>query len=124
MVGLDAEVNQDLDEEWQNISIEGTFGGVTIRDMAIAVGMENEYRLHFAPASSATHGEWSLLDRYVLERCQNPLHGGHRIPLATLPAPLGSQLMDAMLGVVAGLVTDYTAAVGGGLLAGGDPKAA
>lgn len=104
---LDAEVNQDVGEEWQNISIQSTFGGVSARDMAIDVGMEQEYRLLFAPASSATHGEWYSLDRYVLQRCHNVLHGGHRIPRSALSTPIGPQLIDSCLSIIGDLVSAY-----------------
>jgi hypothetical protein len=108
---LDAEVNQDVGEEWQNISIESTFSGVSARDMAGEVGMEREYRLVFAPASSATHGEWSSLDRYVLVRCQNPLHGGHRIPRSSLATPIGASFVQTMLDMASDLVSDYMKAI-------------
>lgn len=112
---LDAEVNREVSEEWQNVSIETTFSAVSARAMAIEVGMEREYRLQFTPASSATHGEWSSLDRYVLERCQNPLHGGHRIPLRTLSTPIGAQLVDTILDLTEDLVLDYIAGVRKGM---------
>jgi hypothetical protein len=108
---LDAEVNSETLEEFQDISVEATFSGVSARDMAKEVGMDREYRLQFAPASSATHGEWSTLDRYVLERCQNPLHGGHRMPRQSLLTPVGSQLMDTIVDVATDLVEAYKVAV-------------
>ena len=73
-------VEQDIDEDFQNINLGGNFAGIDTRKMAAAVGMESEYKLAFAPASSGTHGEWGHLDRYVLVRCVNPTHGFHRIP--------------------------------------------
>ncbi|MFN2524871.1 MAG: DUF5677 domain-containing protein [Actinomycetota bacterium] len=79
---LSSEVNQDIWEEFQDIDLGGTFTGIDARKMAQAVGMEREYQLLFAPASSTTHGEWSALDRYVLRRCLNPLHAWHRVPRA------------------------------------------
>lgn len=117
---LDAEVNREVGEEWQNISIEAAFSGVSARDMAMEVGMEREYRLQFAPASSATHGEWSSLDRYVLERCRNPLHGGHRVPSRALSTPIGAQVMDTILDLAEELVSDYAAAVRHGILGESD----
>lgn len=108
---LDAEVNQEIGEEWQNISVESTFSSKSARDMAKDVGMEQEYKLLFAPASSATHGEWSSLDRTVLVRCQNPLHRRHRIPRETLTTPIGSEFMDTIHALVEELVLDYQAAI-------------
>lgn len=108
---LDAEVNSEVLEEFQDISIESTFSGVNARDMAIEVGMDREYRLQFAPASSATHGEWSTLDRYVLHRCRNPLHRGHRIPRQSLSTSIGAQLMETVLALAHDLVDDYISAI-------------
>jgi hypothetical protein len=62
---LEALVNQDLWEEFQDISVEGNFAGVDTRRMAEQVGMVTEYRLVFAPASANVHGEWAALDQYA-----------------------------------------------------------
>jgi hypothetical protein len=75
---LDLLVNQDIWEEFQDINL-GSFGSITTLNMARTVGMESDYKLHFAPASSRVHGDWSLLDLFVLTRCVNLLHRGHRI---------------------------------------------
>lgn len=75
---LDLLVNQDIWEEFQDINL-GSFGSTTTLSMARAVGMESDYKLYFAPASSRVHGDWSMLDLFVLTRCVNPLHRGHRI---------------------------------------------
>jgi hypothetical protein len=109
---LDAEVNQDLWEEFQDVDLGGTFSGVDARKMASAVGMEQEYRFLFAPASSATHGEWSALDRYVLRRCMNPLHAWHRVPRRDFRVSIGPDLMEAALGLVEDLVKAYLVAMG------------
>jgi hypothetical protein len=111
---LDSEVNQDVGEEWQNISIQSNFAGMNTREMAIEVGMEREYRLVFAPASSAAHGEWYSIDRYVLQRCRNLLHGGHRMPRATLTMPIGPQLIESSLSLAEDLVAAYTSAMRSG----------
>lgn len=108
---LEAEVNQDLWEEWQEISLEGTFSGKNLRVMAVAVGMQNEHRFLFAPASAATHGEWTVLDRYALVRCQNPLHRWHRIPRKDLSVTLGTELIQIAIGVAEDLLVEYERAV-------------
>lgn len=91
---LDDEVNEDVMEEFQDISIEGTFAGMDLRKMAQAAGVEWPYKLSFAPMSSVTHSEWPILARYSLRRCANPLHRFHRLPRPDLsPAlmPVGGQ---------------------------------
>lgn len=77
---LDAEVNEEVMEEFQDISIEGTFAGVDLRKMAQQAGADWVYKLSYAPMSSVTHSEWPILARYAMRRCVNPLHRFHRIP--------------------------------------------
>jgi hypothetical protein len=73
-------LNRDRNEEFQDISLAGTFiEGVSLEKMAIAVGMGDIYS-SLGPASSALHGDWSALDDLYLDRCLHPLHGAHAIP--------------------------------------------
>ena len=100
------EVNAEVTEELQDISLEATFSGKDLRKMALAAGVEDLYRLALAPMSSITHSEWPALARYALEYCRNPLHRLHRVPRQSL-APsvrptagrtavfLAEQLLDA-----------------------------
>jgi hypothetical protein len=85
---LDDEVNEDVMEEFQDISIEGNFAGIDLRKMARDAGAEWPYRLSFAPMSSVTHSEWPILARYALRRCMNPLHRFHRLPRPDLSPAL------------------------------------
>ena len=58
---LDGEVNREIGEEWQNISIEATFSGVSARDMAIEVGMDgntDSSSLRPAPRPTASGRAW------------------------------------------------------------------
>jgi hypothetical protein len=109
---LDVLVNQDIWEEFQDISIEGNFAGIDTRKMADQVGLLSEYRLLFAPASSNVHGEWAALDQYVLAVCQNPLHRRHRIPRSDLGIRLGPELVESALSIANQLVNDYSHAFG------------
>lgn len=107
---LNALVNQDIWEEFQDISIEGNFAGIDTRKMAEQVGLLSDYRLLFAPASASVHGEWGALDQYILTVCQNPLHRHHRIPRADLHIHLGPELVDSALLIAHQLVEDYARA--------------
>lgn len=78
--------------------------------MAAEVGLEREYRLLFAPASSNVHGEWSVIDEYALERCRNPLHMRHRIARHDVGGPIGSMVVETVMGFVTLLVDEYAAA--------------
>jgi Family of unknown function (DUF5677) len=63
---MEALLNRDRWEEFQDISIEGNFASTDVRKMAEATDLLTEYRLLFAPMSANVHGEWTALDQYVL----------------------------------------------------------
>jgi hypothetical protein len=108
---LDTEVNADTSEEFQEISVDKTFSSITIRQMAIDVGLKREYDFAYAPASGEAHGDWIALDRSALVRCRNPLHMWHRIPNTDYGVVLRTSLMDMALEMTARLLEDYGAAV-------------
>lgn len=86
-------MNQDGFEEYQEIDLGGTFSGIDALKMAIEGGMETEDTFIFAPTSSAMHREWTTLDRFALERCQNPLHRWHRVPRRDLSVVIGPEII-------------------------------
>jgi hypothetical protein len=108
---LDAEVNADTWEEFQEISVDKTFSSVTIRQMAIDVGLKREYDFAYAPASGEAHGDWIALDRSALVRCRNPLHMWHRIPNTDYGVVLQTSLIGMAVQMAASLLEDYSAAV-------------
>lgn len=108
---LDAEVNSEINEEFQNIDTRSTFSGKTMRDMAFRIGMEREYRLYFAPGSAATHGEWPILDRYSLSRCPNPLHGGHRRPHDSEWIAVNPESVSSMMEILDRILETYRSAM-------------
>lgn len=109
---LTAEVNQDIWEEWQEISIEKTFSGVSTRAMAIKVGLKDDYDFAFAPASGTAHGDWVALDRLSLTRCANPLHRWHRIGRSSMRQVLDPELLDRVLDYIDDVVGIYERALG------------
>ena len=108
---LDQLVNQDIDEEFQNIDLGGSFSGIDTRKMAYEVGLEADYRLGFAPSSSDAHGEWGHLDRYVLTRCVNPTHRWHRVPRESLAPSFNPEVADSMLGLTERIVERFVEAM-------------
>jgi hypothetical protein len=76
---LEREVNAEILEEFQSISLGGTFSGKSIRDMAEEGELRPVYTLSYQPLSSEAHGEWGSLTRHDLRFCTNPLHRFHRI---------------------------------------------
>lgn len=105
---LDDRVNQDLMEEFQSIDLSGSFSGFDMRRMAAEVGMEREYRLLFAPASSSVHSDWSSIDEYAFQICRNPLHRGHRVVVRDPDVTVGPSLIETILVVARDLLDDYT----------------
>jgi Family of unknown function (DUF5677) len=110
---LTAEVNQDIWEEWQEISIDKTFSGVNARAMAVTVGLKIDYDLAFAPASGSAHGDWVALDREALTRCMNPLHRWHRINRTSMRRVITPELLDQTLNFVDDIVDVYERAISG-----------
>lgn len=108
---LDHLLNRDTWEEMQDVSLDGNFAGIDTRRMALSVGMEDEYRLLFAPMSSDVHGEWASLDRYSLVRCETVLHRRHRIPNPDRRPTPRPDLVGVALDHLQQLVDDYEAAV-------------
>jgi hypothetical protein len=76
---LEDEVSSELLEEFIDIDLGGTFGGVNVRQMAEEAGLKPYYNLAYQPYSSDAHGDWVSLKRVDLVHCRNPLHRYHRI---------------------------------------------
>ncbi|MFE1295494.1 DUF5677 domain-containing protein [Streptomyces sp. NPDC058731] len=99
---LDSRLGGASAEMFMEVSVHPSFAGgsVNTRSMAEEVGMQDLYSRLFQPLSASVHGEWSALDNYVVDRCLNPLHRFHRIPVQYLTPILGS---DTLAGAIAGL---------------------
>ena len=104
---LESQVNDEVNEEFQDIDLGSSFSGTSAHKMASEAGLGTEYQLHFAPASAIAHGEWSTLSRYSLVRCMNPLHRWHRIPGPLHDASFDSGLALMTLGYVERLIDLY-----------------
>jgi Family of unknown function (DUF5677) len=114
---LEREVNAEVLEEFQRISLAATFSGRSIREMAEEAELKPVYTLTYQPLSSEAHGDWGSLRRHDLRFCTNPLHGFHRIgrfELSEVPGSLALVHMafdlarDAVVDVFAhyGIATD------------------
>ncbi len=80
--------------------------------MADQVGLLEDYRLIFSPASAAVHGEWGPISQHTLTRCRNPLHRGHRIPQASGGKEMDSFNVNFALKLLSNLIDDYHIALG------------
>ena len=77
---LKADTGGEWGEAFQEVSIDSTFSGVSVRQMAEEVGLLDEYRHVYQPASGISHGEWWAVEDYAMQRCANPLHFFHMVP--------------------------------------------
>jgi hypothetical protein len=74
---LEARVNRETLEEFQEVNLGGNFAGRSIRDMAIEADLKRLYDLDYAPLSAEHHGEWQSLEEWDLAASGDPLHQGH-----------------------------------------------
>lgn len=74
---LEARVNRETLEEFQEVDLGGNFAGRSIRDMAIEADLKRLYDLDYAPLSAELHGEWQSLEEWDLAASEDPLHQGH-----------------------------------------------
>ena len=78
------------------IDIElGDWTKKSARDLAIAAGLEELYRLVYDPSSSDIHGTWVSVKNFNLVRCAQPLHKFHRMPQCFEP-PLFVNTIEAI----------------------------
>lgn len=109
---LDKAVNQDISEEFQDIRITPNFSdGISTRKMAQNVGLSDDYKFIFAPASSTFHGEWPAVDQFALVLCQNPLHRGHKIVRKDSGVVLGASLIEFALDQLEDLIGRYESGI-------------
>lgn len=92
--------------EMINIELTG-WTKKSARDLALAAGMDDIYRLVYDPASSHLHGTWMSIDKSNLINCAQPMHRFHKLP-ACFEAPL-------FVGVVNAFTRIYDATVAVGL---------
>lgn len=103
----------DWQEEFQEVSIEATFAGISLRQMAEEVDALDEYRYVMQPASGVLHGEWWALEDYAMERCCQLLHRGHWLPVATAEGHPTLAFADLMVARFGDLVALARAGIGG-----------
>lgn len=60
----------------------GSWSENSIRDMAEEAGLLDFYRLRYQPLSTQAHSMWNHVARANLQRCTNPLHRYHAVPIA------------------------------------------
>jgi hypothetical protein len=73
-------LNAERFEHLTEVSI-GSWSEQSTRDMAEQAGCLGLYRFAYTPFSAAVHNMWHHIADYNLERCSNPLHQFHRVPV-------------------------------------------
>lgn len=65
----------------------GSWSGKNVREMAEEAECLDFYNFVYGPFSACSHSTWEHVERYNLQKCQNPLHRLHRVPVVP-DAPL------------------------------------
>lgn len=65
----------------------GSHTGLSTRQMAEQCDLLGLYDYNFTPFSGCVHSTWQHVERFNLERCWNPLHGGHKVPILPIIPP-------------------------------------
>ena len=73
-------ISEERPWQFQEVSLDSTFAGVSMRQMASELGQLDHYRHVYQPASGVTHGEWWTLEESTMIKCLNPLHRFHLMP--------------------------------------------
>jgi hypothetical protein len=81
---LQKKLGGEWGEEFVEVSLDSTFAGVTLHQMAKETGLSDIYRYEYQTMSGVAHGEWWAIEDYAMQRCLNPLHRFHQIPSMAL----------------------------------------
>lgn len=60
----------------------GKWSGMSVRDMAKEADCVDFYNYVYTPFSGCAHSMWQHVAMYNLEKCANPLHRHHRVPMS------------------------------------------
>jgi hypothetical protein len=77
---FESKTGGDWAEQFQDVSIETTFAGISLRKMAEEADLIGRYNHVFQSASGVLHGEWWAIEDYEMTHCLEPLHRWHQIP--------------------------------------------
>jgi hypothetical protein len=89
--------NEDKWVEFVPINL-GHWDSVNLREMSIKVGLKSIYDKFYSYSSGFTHGNWGAVRESVYQKCINPLHRSHRIPIYDIP--LMSSTMDDIMDIM------------------------
>lgn len=76
--------NEDKWIEFTPINL-GHWDSENLRKISEDVGLKNLYDKYYSYTSGFTHGTWGAIRESIYQKCVNPLHRLHRIPIFDLP---------------------------------------
>jgi hypothetical protein len=74
----------------------GQWSSMDTRKMADEVGEKKFYDYVYAQFSAAVHSTWHHISCFNLARCQNPIHGGHSVPVCPESPPYLDELLNVI----------------------------
>jgi hypothetical protein len=80
--------------------------GKSLRAMAQECGLLGLYRHAYAISSGVSHSEWWSVETHCMERCRNPLHGGHLISSLSLSDGANVELAQSWVDALYALMYD------------------
>ncbi len=86
-------VNEDKWMEFISINL-GHWDSANLRQMSEDVGLKDLYDKYYGYTSNFMHANWGAVRESVYQKCLNPLHRYHRVPVYDLPL-MSSTIDDA-----------------------------
>ncbi len=91
---LDELANEDKSVEFVPINL-GNWDSENLRKISEEVGLKDLYDKYYSYNSGFMHGTWGAVRESIYQKCLNPLHRLHKIPIYDLPL-MPSVVTDAM----------------------------
>jgi hypothetical protein len=95
----------DVGDAFQEVSVDSTFSGISLRQMAEEAEMLDVYRHVYQPASGVAHDEWWAIEEYAMQRCMNPLHLVHHIPSFEAEFPVTPEFAHLLVAQLDGIMS-------------------
>jgi len=93
--------NDDLWLEFVPINL-GHWDSANLRQMSEEAGLKDVYDKYYSYTSGYMHANWGAVRESVLQKCVNPLHRFHKVPIYDLP--LMSNVLSDAIEIVNGIL--------------------
>ncbi len=98
---LDELANEDKSVEFVPINL-GNWDSENLRKMGAEAGLKDLYDKYYSYTSGFMHGSWGAVRESIYQKCVNPLHRFHRIPIFDMP--LMSSVVDDATEIMNGIL--------------------